>query len=808
MILRTLLIILISAVLIGNGLLIHKTIESQETERAELIAESVARLLANVPPHDAAQIRELAAREAERWGVSIVVSGGGSLRPITIPAPRAHASAHVMTGTAVILNQMQDGMPRTVQVFASPDHSLLNAINTNLLTLMIAVTMVGLFILMEAHHRRGRRALDRLLEAVDDGQVSPTVYSKWRKPDYKPEGPRWPAFRTVQRIEAIGQAVIQARQRNNIERERIRQREAVHEETEKRLAVQAHDLRAPLANIHAYAVAASRRLTHSGDRESPEYCNIAGILEACNAMELIVSDHLEVRRASIGGTNAVEVVERAVLLHQQIADKKMVTILLRVDERVPRRMRVKETSLWHGVSNLLSNAIRFSPDGSVIHVRMGPSGNERHQWAIDVMDNGPGVPNGWQERIFEEGAQAEKGIAVAAAGAETQNGVGLGLSAARAFARWEWGDANVMRGAHSGSGAWFRWEWKDRGVENDVAEQSPSTVWISIPDDPDLEREIATHVKRVVGALVVIGRESINVGQIDLALVSRDVWTTKAPDVPYLVFSDHALHFSPINRTRLARWVTTREVHQALHTKPTLPQISRKSVRTDGALLLVDDIALNNEAIAELIRALSGDAEKLEIRMAVGAAEARAALAEHGDRIWGMIADYQMPGESGLQLISWVQHEHPEIRCAMITGDQQPEIQQRALEAGAEVVLGRPIDEKELIRFLKPEAPQTGLRQPNRNRAVMPAVSPKRFREGIGNLIAKALHAARENDRRSLLGVLHAARGSCAMLQMEEWVIRFEKMEHHLREGGDVQDVTTMLKQLEQHHETAGNHRH
>ncbi len=808
MILRILVVTVVGAALIANGLQAYQTIQSQERDRAELIAESVARLLAGVDADDTAKIRDLAVREAERWGVSVVVAGGDDLRPIATHFPHGPASAHTTTGTAIVRNEVQAESPRTVQIIVHSSRLPLIARNTTLLALVLASAMMGLFILTEVHHRRGRLALDRLLQTIEEDDEGSAPYPNKDEPVHGPAGLRWPNPRTARRIEEVRCAIIQARQDNRIERERIRQREAAHEETERRLAVQAHDLRAPLANIHAYALAASRRAPGLDGRAGPDDCNIAGILEACNVMNLIVSDHLEERRANIGGTDAVEVVERAVLLHQQIADKKMVTILLRVDERVPRRMRVKETSLWHGVSNLLSNAIRFSPDGDVIHVWMGPSDNERHQWAIDIMDSGPGVPNGWEERIFEEGTQAEKGTAISLVDAENEDGVGLGLNAARAFARWEWGDANVMRGRHSGSGAWFRWEWKDRGLENDIPDRSHSTVWVSIPDAPDLERDIAAHVQRAAGALVVIGPESMNVGRIDLSLVSREVWTTNTPDEPYLVLSDHALHLSPINRTHLARWVTTREIREALKTNPPVPETLRKSVRTDGALLLVDDIDSNNEAVAALVHAVNGGSDKPEILMARGAAEAKSKLEQGENRIWGMIADYQMPDENGLELIAWVRHQHPEVRCAMITGDPRPEIHRQALVAGAEVVLGRPVDEGEMIRFLNHTVPPSGLKPLTGGQSAVPGAPPARFLEGLEHLIAKALHAARAHDRKRLLGVLHAAKGSCAMLQMEEWVLRFEKIESHLFQGCDLGKVTNMLEQLEQYHETARNHRH
>jgi len=55
--------------------------------------------------------------------------------------------------------------------------------------------------------------------------------------------------------------------------------------------------------------------------------------------------------------------------------------------------------------NLLSNAIKFSPDGGRILIcarRVGDC-----EWSLEVSDEGPGVPEGHQERIFEAFYQAD-----------------------------------------------------------------------------------------------------------------------------------------------------------------------------------------------------------------------------------------------------------------------------------------------------------------------------------------------------------------------------------------------------------------
>jgi len=80
--------------------------------------------------------------------------------------------------------------------------------------------------------------------------------------------------------------------------------------------------------------------------------------------------------------------------------------------------------LMQVLTNLLSNAVEYSPGGGVVLV-----GIQRQDayWRVSVVDNGPGIPESFRENIFSKFAQAD--------GSDRRKGggTGLGLSICKAI---------------------------------------------------------------------------------------------------------------------------------------------------------------------------------------------------------------------------------------------------------------------------------------------------------------------------------------------------------------------------------------
>jgi two-component system OmpR family sensor kinase len=105
-------------------------------------------------------------------------------------------------------------------------------------------------------------------------------------------------------------------------------------------------------------------------------------------------------------------------------------------------VRTDRAALRQIVALLIDNALKFSPPDAPVTVRVT---DEEEQIRVSVEDEGPGVPPGEEERIFEPFYQAEHGPT------RTKAGVGLGLHLASKMATLVGGRLTLDRGREKGA---------------------------------------------------------------------------------------------------------------------------------------------------------------------------------------------------------------------------------------------------------------------------------------------------------------------------------------------------------------------
>jgi signal transduction histidine kinase/CheY-like chemotaxis protein len=188
------------------------------------------------------------------------------------------------------------------------------------------------------------------------------------------------------------------------------------------IGVVSHELRAPLGSILIW----SQLLR--GDTPDPGTLDRAlGMIErSTRTLARLIDDLLDASRVVAGKlqverapVDLVAAVESAVEAERANATAKNVALELACDAR-PVRVMGDARRLQQVVSNLLTNAIKFTPDAGRVEVRLGRTASQAH---VEVADTGIGIGADTLPTIFERFRLGDPG--------RSQTGLGLGLSMAR-----------------------------------------------------------------------------------------------------------------------------------------------------------------------------------------------------------------------------------------------------------------------------------------------------------------------------------------------------------------------------------------
>jgi light-regulated signal transduction histidine kinase (bacteriophytochrome)/DNA-binding response OmpR family regulator len=228
------------------------------------------------------------------------------------------------------------------------------------------------------------------------------------------------------------------------------------------LAKMSHELRTPLNAILGF----TQVMSHS-PKTPTEFQEHLGIVSRSGEYLLaLINDVLEMSSIEAG---QLVLTERSFNLHRLLrslqemfalkASQKGLTLSFEIDQSVPRYVCSDEAKLRQILLNLISNAIKFTTQGSVtVQVRAEAMGTVKQgchcyplplppchalTLSIAVKDTGCGIEHHAWEAVFEAFVQTEQG--------RHAQGTGLGLSISRQFARLMGGDITVQSIVNRGS---------------------------------------------------------------------------------------------------------------------------------------------------------------------------------------------------------------------------------------------------------------------------------------------------------------------------------------------------------------------
>src|ERR1043165_817973 len=189
------------------------------------------------------------------------------------------------------------------------------------------------------------------------------------------------------------------------------------------LAAGPHELRTPMTAVLGWA-----KLLRT-DTDPAIIAEAALAIERSAAAQAqLIDDILDVARIRVGKlrmrfdeTNLAEVVERAVDMVRLPAEAKHIDLRLELDRRVVR-VPGDAQRLHQATWTLLSNAVKFTPEGGRVSVLLAKNGTAAR---LTVSDTGPGIPPEFLPHLFERFRQAETKQT------RGHGGLGLGLSIAQ-----------------------------------------------------------------------------------------------------------------------------------------------------------------------------------------------------------------------------------------------------------------------------------------------------------------------------------------------------------------------------------------
>lgn len=236
------------------------------------------------------------------------------------------------------------------------------------------------------------------------------------------------------------------------------------------LSVLSHELRTPLNFITGFTSIIEDGLAGPVTPMQTQY--LAQIQEGADRMLRLVQDMLDFARIRAGRLTLMrEEIDIAEIVDAALGSMYPVArdhgIALGADVQISKPVAADPGRIVQVLSNLLSNALKFTPSGGRVGIRAYEQGD---RLVVEVHDNGPGIPQADLEKIFLRFKQLDMTTT------RTASGVGLGLAICKGIVEAHGGGIGVRSEPGKGSTFWF-WiplSWHGRAPET-REEAAPAT---------------------------------------------------------------------------------------------------------------------------------------------------------------------------------------------------------------------------------------------------------------------------------------------------------------------------------------------
>lgn len=203
----------------------------------------------------------------------------------------------------------------------------------------------------------------------------------------------------------------------------------------------AHDLRTPLARLRGTAELA---LQHGADEKASREA-LADCVEESERVLSMLNTLMDITEAEAGmmklrlePVDLCQIAREVVELYEYVAEEKKIKVVTELTS--PCEARVDRTRVRQVFANLLDNAIKYTPEGGQVTIKLAA---EEKEMVATFRDTGIGIPPEEQDRIWSRLYRGDK--------SRSQRGLGLGLSLVKAVVEAHKGSVKVTSQVEQGS---------------------------------------------------------------------------------------------------------------------------------------------------------------------------------------------------------------------------------------------------------------------------------------------------------------------------------------------------------------------
>ncbi len=493
------------------------------------------------------------------------------------------------------------------------------------------------------------------------------------------------------------------------------------------LANMSHELRTPLNGVIGMGdLLRETRLSH-------EQHELVGTLHssAYSLLELI-ENVLDIAKIEAGKINIENkpldlyaVVNAVIYMLSPTGEAKNLLISCSIDAGTPFSLKGDHQHLRQVLINLVSNAIKFTDDGSVnLRVFRVGDNDSSPRIRFEVTDTGVGIPAESLKTIFDDFTQAEQ------ISSRSFEGTGLGTAISKELVELMGGEIGVQSELDKGSTFWFELPFEalphnDRIISSNhilllAGEDTAAVIRPSLKGwnvDFDWVQSSARAFSILLQAAehgnnyhsVIVDQDCLN--DINAEQFAQMIRSEKLLENIALILvnsSDTMININAVNQYYISTILEPedkRTLFNAIHAAQSAHASDEKVVtlaehygRQTGAkilnILVAEDNSVNQRVIQGLLKHAGHN-----VRLVKNGEQVLDILDSDADSVDMLILDMNMPEMSGLEVIKTIRfmdtrHTLPVI---MLTADATPEAKVASMDAGSDAFLTKPVNARALL---------------------------------------------------------------------------------------------------------------